>query len=488
MDRLTLLLFALLLATDCTHAAWKPDKDGAGESFEADGVPGYVEAEKSRVAVSAKRYKHGSRSLCWATTPGAKLTVRSPQLKANGSSKNAGVMLWYYNETPQEDKLTFHLLSDDKEVYRFQAGLSFSGWRAIWVCFRQDLKPVQPKARLQDEITMTVTTPPKGAGDIYFDAIRFPKSTSWRRTKDNQVPFVRASTETHWQDSYDASLIKPAPPPARISAEEKQAFALMTKRYDDWALGRTLNENMPQRKAVLDAMQTHIQRGKAYFKKLNIKYADGAYTGQPFFAGRSSLTPNFCQDLFQNAPLPLALDYRVNGNEQSAKDFVTLINFAHDQGWADGSGIGTLDHEMLRAAGYMHAVFLMRDVLRKDGILERELATMRWHCFFNSIYREPKHAGVNADRCGRSRSSCFWPFWLWTTRRRRSGTCAVCSAGRTMPAASLRAGPIQLSLTSPASTTPGSTPTRTRLARFTSLRSRPTCSTERVSLSIRQVW
>ncbi|MHC4249353.1 MAG: chondroitinase family polysaccharide lyase [Planctomycetota bacterium] len=395
---LAILLPAILFPTGRARAAWRPDGKGAGESFEDDRVPAYVTADRSTVTVSAKRYKHGRRSLCWSTAPGALLRIASPALKATAASRNAGVMLWYYSERPQSGKLTVEFLSGGVAVYRFPLGLAFRGWRAAWVSFRGDLKPLTPGARLKGDAVMTVAAPAGGAGDIYLDAVRFTAGSSWRRSRDRQVPFVKASAATHWQASYDASLIEPPPATAPVTAEHRAAFASMTRRYEDWALGRTLSKDDPRTSPILKAMQSHISRGKAYYRKLGITYADGAYTGQPFFASRSSLKPDFCRDLFQNAPVALALDYRVNGNRESARDFVTLVNFANDQGWADGSAIGSLDHEMLRAAGYMHAVFLMRDVLRDAGVLERELATIRWHCFFNMVYREPVHPGANADR------------------------------------------------------------------------------------------
>jgi len=38
-------------------------------------------------------------------------------------------------------------------------------------------------------------------------------------------------------------------------------------------------------------------------------------------------------------------------------------------------------------AGYVHAVYILRDFLRQQGRLERELATLRYQTRFNAIYR-----------------------------------------------------------------------------------------------------
>ena len=50
--------------------------------------------------------------------------------------------------------------------------------------------------------------------------------------------------------------------------------------------------------------------------------------------------------------LQLALDYKVNGNKQSLEDYLLAIDYMRDQGWAYGSSMGTIDHELLRHAGY----------------------------------------------------------------------------------------------------------------------------------------
>ena len=98
--------------------------------------------------------------------------------------------------------------------------------------------------------------------------------------------------------------------------------------------------------------------------------------GKPLFAELSPYEPLF-QSVFQGVLLRLVLDYRLNGNEERVRPVIDVFDYLHDQGWADGSGVGAMHHEFLRVAGYAHAVYLMRDVLQSKGILARELATLK---------------------------------------------------------------------------------------------------------------
>ena len=69
-------------------------------------------------------------------------------------------------------------------------------------------------------------------------------------------------------------------------------------------------------------------------------------------------------------------------------------------GWNDGSGIGTLDHEMNNSgAGFMNAVFLLRKEITAAGKIDDYVATMKWYNEFGEVYQDPfEYAGTTADR------------------------------------------------------------------------------------------
>lgn len=92
----------------------------------------------------------------------------------------------------------------------------------------------------------------------------------------------------------------------------------------------------------------------------------------------------------------MALDYRKNQNDQSLKKALYIYDWFNDQGWADGSSMGTLCFEKLRSSGYFHSFFLLKEQLSSEQ-LKRELQTMNWFTMFGACYQLPSHAGEVAD-------------------------------------------------------------------------------------------
>ena len=81
-----------------------------------------------------------------------------------------------------------------------------------------------------------------------------------------------------------------------------------------------------------------------------------------------------------------------------------LLDFVKQQGFADGSGLGSLDHEMnLDGAGFMHTLFLISDSLtlpsNKSRLLDL-ISTAKWYNDFGEIYQSPtfEFKGTTADR------------------------------------------------------------------------------------------
>ena len=81
-----------------------------------------------------------------------------------------------------------------------------------------------------------------------------------------------------------------------------------------------------------------------------------------------------------------------------------LLDFVKQQGFADGSGVGSLDHEMnLDGAGFMHTLFLISDSLslpsNKSRLLDL-ISTAKWYNDFGEIYQSPtfEFKGTTADR------------------------------------------------------------------------------------------
>ena len=78
----------------------------------------------------------------------------------------------------------------------------------------------------------------------------------------------------------------------------------------------------------------------------------------------------------------------------------SILDYLEDQGWAEGSAIGSLDHEMNRAAGFVHSVFLLKAALQTDPArLRRMIDTAKWYTDFGEIYQTTfEFDGSTADR------------------------------------------------------------------------------------------
>ena len=82
---------------------------------------------------------------------------------------------------------------------------------------------------------------------------------------------------------------------------------------------------------------------------------------------------------------------------------LNIFKYVRDQGFAEGSSLGSLSHQMLSGSGYMHAAFLMADAINNandpDMTLENLIDTMKWYSDFGEIYQTVyEYHGTTADR------------------------------------------------------------------------------------------
>lgn len=65
-------------------------------------------------------------------------------------------------------------------------------------------------------------------------------------------------------------------------------------------------------------------------------------------------------------------------NKVRVQRIINLLDYVEDQGWADGSGIGSLARKMLRSgSGYtVHTLFLLKDSLHMDDANKSRLVNL----------------------------------------------------------------------------------------------------------------
>ena len=87
-------------------------------------------------------------------------------------------------------------------------------------------------------------------------------------------------------------------------------------------------------------------------------------------------------------------------NEKRLSRILRIFEYIADQGWDEGSALGSLDHEMNRSSkGFVTSIFLLRKPLYKAGLLPRLIKIMKWYLEFGELYQKPfKFIGTTADR------------------------------------------------------------------------------------------
>ncbi|MFC6226803.1 chondroitinase family polysaccharide lyase [Paenibacillus allorhizosphaerae] len=371
------------------------------ESFEGEQIPAAWHTEGGgRLSLSEAHYKHGLQSLLWQWEQGAKLAIRKPQyLEQAGSGKRGGMKLWLYNEKAVDGKATFRLGSEQDMArsdprYVFEIGLNFTGWRGMWIQFREDGASESYKGDGKAPLEVMDILPPAvaPAGSLFIDVVEFAETIPVTRSTDYQVPYDRKRSNGGiggtWDRSYFWSGLKPdLPLPDRITPEETRAFETIARRYENWIYGENPDFTQEPLQIRRQALQSFIAKGLQKYEQLGLKRDGNGYiTGTPLFSSRSTHGPEFGEDVARAIFLPLVFDFKINGRQESLKKTLDLFDYFHDQGWADGSGLETLDHETNRTNGYFHTVYLMRKELKETGRLERELAAVRWYTNFGKTY------------------------------------------------------------------------------------------------------
>ena len=363
-----------------------------------DMVAAYQVDAGSEVSLSARHYKGGQQSLRWAWQNNGRLLFTDPATQRNRAL--TGFRAWVYNEEALNEVLTFGFgteseLSANNPRYQFEFGLNFTGWRTMWIHLEEDARNNSYRGAGNGRVTAFDIRAPN-SGTVYLDLMELVERIDFRRSADAQVPFVNPRRADQTREYRWSRNRLSGPLPSQIT-DERQAFETIARRYETWVFGNEVKDD--QREPVqirLNALTAYMRRGHRNLADYEIRREAERILGKPLFAARSSYTPPF-QSVFQNVLLRLVLDYRLNGNEDAKDRVLDVFDYLHDQGWAEGSGVGAMYHEFLRIAGYAHAVYLMRDILGDTERLDRELASLKWFSMFGELYEQTWDPGTNAD-------------------------------------------------------------------------------------------
>lgn len=426
MIRKNFLFTCALLCSQISPAQFIGFENGIPEQFQTSG--------KGKAALSTQYYKEGSHSLEWDfTNSGSILNIalEKPITLTKQTENSAGITLWIYNEKPQQDSIRFEFLSPQGTVsYWFSFRLASAGWRACWIGF-QHMKG----DKLNKEITSYRLIAPNRKGRVFLDRLTFPvKKMNDRTTPDLQMPYNNSLTYRdlwHWcrvwqweQYEYDLPL------PNSLNQKEKEELHMIEQR---------LTAAVDIKKAPAEAV------AKAYkvFNETNIRRSGTGFTGSPVLAPdelnrkAGEISWNDVETMLSG----FAYDAYYNQSSTAQKNYFTVWDFAINQGFAYGSGMGTNHHYGYQVRKIYTTAWLMRDAIWKapnrDDILsalvfwsalpetrkpcqeERDELLDSWHTL---LMAKTVSALLFTNECERARALKGLSRWVSSSLRYTPGT------------------------------------------------------------------
>ena len=365
-------------------------------SFEDGAVPTNWTASLGTLQTSTSKYKLGNRSLKWDWKPNDVFTLNNPNgLSKASTSSGGGIMCWIYNTTPVNQSLVF-TFSNSSGVQKCSKtfNLNFQGWRCFTSGFVSDMG--HDRSTLA---SMSVSAPATGIGTIYFDYLEFQSPVDWSRISDTQYTVAQSSLMCNFLAAYNTTITPVVNPTnAQLAGADS-----VTARLEGWELGTGLYNNSTVLNSRKKSITKWITSAQSYYSNMNLTpQSDGTVLGTGLFSSQSAsiidgLAVSDFESVSSSVPIPLAIDYRLNGTTASKNALINVYDYMYDQGWAGGSGLGSLYFQNIaRTCGYLNSVFLMRNAL--DPVrLQREMNTVKWYSLFGDVLIPVIHGPRGVD-------------------------------------------------------------------------------------------
>lgn len=345
---------------------------------------------------SADHSKLGTRSLKWTwKRNGAELSLkhRIPYLKDNLNKEETSVssfVFWVYSPDQMKGSIRFEFLKQGRVCCGFSYRLGFTGWRGAWVAFDRDMEG-RPEEGM-DEILIRIEGPRKGT--LYFDGIIPAVFEDIRyHTPDLQAQYINTGTKVHWlrllefwQRTPDISI------PAEISEEDRTLMETIRERFIELIAGKGKGFGLEKARKALEASRKPI-----FFTRYGETYLNlGIIDASERWRSNGQLLRTYNDNLFQ-----IALSYR-SAKDPAAKAelaeiYLELTRHLLDEGFAAGSGQGTLHHLGYSMRNFYTAPIIMRDVLREAGLLNEVQQAMEWFSGAGEVKTAPESPGMDID-------------------------------------------------------------------------------------------
>ncbi|QZE14915.1 hypothetical protein K4L44_03495 [Halosquirtibacter laminarini] len=370
-----------------------------------------METTNSSTRITKSESLRGDKSLEWRWKGGATLSFHQPIGYApkgqDATNKHLDTFsFWIFNEKANKDSLKVSFLDNGVEKSYFYYHLNFTGWRTAWVSFDRDMNGT-PSTKM-DELQFVA---PKSVqnGTFYLDEIITATPIDPRHhIADHQVPFVNSnavlSANKHWIAlEYFSSFITKNPITATDNVTETQKEGIHTIEQ---RLQSMFMEGADKTKNI-DKWITKIRDKYEIYSSSNIKGQFVYFASYPaLYSSEKKPTKHLSYGIdlktYTISLYKIAQQYHLTNNrvekKHLAKLFTEMVKNMRKYGWAAGSGQGTLHHLGYSFRDYYPAMFLMRESLEVEGLLDSVCKDMAWFSGLGKII-EPKdrYVGINVD-------------------------------------------------------------------------------------------
>ena len=362
----------------------------------------------SSISISQEHAKLGTHSLKWDwTASNAQISLPGDiaYLPENPNPKETSVssfVFWVYSPEAIDGSLRFSFRKNGKECCHFTYKLGFNGWRGSWVAFDRDMQG-KPEVGM-DEIVIVA---PKGVkkGQLFFDGI-IPASFQDIRhhTPDWQAPFVNEKTTSHWLILNNSWKLKlDIRPKSTLSKQEKEDMKVIQDRFLELMADKGKKLSFDQIKAKYDSfgIMTNpdgtINGKPIYF----VRYAEtflnlGIPDAKKTFKKNGQLLSDY-NDFLLVVANAASSEKDSSKKEELTQMYISLIRHLLDQGFAAGSGQGTLHHLGYSLKNYYTSPLIMKDALKKAGLADQMQKAMEWFSGVGEVKIAPKELGMDID-------------------------------------------------------------------------------------------
>lgn len=348
-------------------------------SFE-DGVPSWVTSD-GEVSSSTKRSINGDHSLFWKFNAGDTLTLTQNIDRINDTSSEVQVItFWMYNENPIKEPIWL-VITDATGMTRSteKIGINFTGWRNVTLSLGKDMSMTFNK----DIAKIEFQAPTSTSGALYIDRLMFAMDDDRYQWSDDQVTTRFPVEEIDYELEY--------PLPSVSSHEIQKAQEIRTRLVNSIVTGSPDIASLEKSFKQFEITKTgdnisgkHLITDKQ-LRPYNFGFTDKE-TERPLICEYAVLGESSDQTCLTKGYAKLMLDLAKaynDENNQGDKDriaemYILMSEHMFDQGFVDGSALGTTHHWGYSGRWWYLSALLMEIPLRDSNLLETTYDALTW--------------------------------------------------------------------------------------------------------------